>query len=66
VLEEAVEFSAPTEGADIVDDYASMGLTLRHHPLALLRLKLTGWGIRTAEDLRRKAGTTSRYAPVGS
>jgi hypothetical protein len=32
VLEEAVEFSAPTEGADIVDDYASMGLTLCHHP----------------------------------
>ncbi|MDM0116229.1 error-prone DNA polymerase [Variovorax sp. J22R133] len=53
VLEEAVEFKAPTEGADIADDYASMGLTLRRHPLALLRPKLTGWGIRTAEDLRR-------------
>ena len=52
-LEEAVEFSAPTEGTDIVDDYASMNLTLRRHPLALLRPRLARWGIRTAEDLRR-------------
>jgi hypothetical protein len=32
VREEAVEFSAPTEGADIVDEYSSMGRILRHHP----------------------------------
>ncbi|MDM0116404.1 hypothetical protein QTI66_30105 [Variovorax sp. J22R133] len=46
-------FRAPTEGTDIVDDYASMGLTLRRHPLALLRPKLARWRIRTTEDLRR-------------
>lgn len=50
--EEAIEFEAPNEGADIVDDYAMTGLTLRRHPLALLRSKLASWGIRTAEDLR--------------
>ncbi len=31
---------APREGHDIVADYASLGLTLRRHPLALLRDKL--------------------------
>ncbi len=54
-LEAPVEFRPPTEGVDIADDYASMGLTLRRHPLALLRARLTGWGIRTADDLRRNA-----------
>jgi len=54
-IEESLEFTAPTEGADIADDYASMGLTLRRHPLALLRPKLARWGIRTADDLRRNA-----------
>ncbi|MGH8589974.1 MAG: hypothetical protein ACREXX_11785, partial [Gammaproteobacteria bacterium] len=31
----------PTEGEDIVADYGSLGLTLRRHPLALLRPMLT-------------------------
>ena len=31
----------PTEGEDIVADYGSLGLTLRRHPLALLRPVLT-------------------------
>jgi len=31
---------APLEGQDIVADYASLGLTLRRHPLALLRDEL--------------------------
>jgi DNA-directed DNA polymerase III PolC len=31
---------APREGHDIVADYASLGLTLRRHPLALLRDRL--------------------------
>ena len=30
----------PTEGEDIVADYASLGLTLGRHPLALLRARL--------------------------
>ncbi|WP_213959423.1 error-prone DNA polymerase, partial [Variovorax sp. dw_954] len=54
-LEAFVEFRPPSEGFDIADDYASMGLTLRRHPLALLRPRLSGWGIRTADDLRRNA-----------
>jgi len=31
---------APTEGQDIVADYRTQGLTLRRHPLALLRTQL--------------------------
>jgi len=41
----------PTEGDDIVGDYASLGLTLRRHPLALLRDRLKRLRIRTATDV---------------
>uniref|UniRef100_UPI0005607213 OB-fold nucleic acid binding domain-containing protein n=1 Tax=Cupriavidus sp. amp6 TaxID=388051 RepID=UPI0005607213 len=35
--EDAPVLSAPTEGEEIVSDYRALGLTLRRHPLALLR-----------------------------
>ncbi len=54
-VEEVTEFAAPTEGSEVADDYASMGLTLRRHPLALLRPRLARMGIRTAEELRQQA-----------
>ncbi|WP_462328270.1 error-prone DNA polymerase [Thiohalocapsa halophila] len=41
----------PTEGRDIVADYASLGLSLRRHPLALLRQRLTDLGLGSARDL---------------
>jgi error-prone DNA polymerase len=41
----------PTEGDDIVGDYASLGLTLRRHPLALLRSRLKKRGIRDAAEI---------------
>lgn len=40
-----------SEGREIVDDYASLGLTLNRHPLALLRAKLSRLRFRTAADL---------------
>ncbi|MBV9362047.1 MAG: error-prone DNA polymerase [Betaproteobacteria bacterium] len=43
--------AAPTEGADIVADYASLGLTLGRHPLALLRGKLKAMGLGDASEL---------------
>ncbi len=43
--------AAPTEGDDIVADYATLGLTLRRHPLALLRERLARRRIRTAEEI---------------
>src|SRR6185295_17756857 len=41
---------APREGEDIVADYASLGLTLGRHPLALLRERLNGF--LKAEELK--------------
>lgn len=43
---------APTEGENVVADYASLGLTLRSHPLALLRPRLTDLGLITAAQVR--------------
>jgi error-prone DNA polymerase len=51
----------PREGEDIAADYASLGLTLGRHPLALLRRRLKGF--LTAEDLKNEAhGSRVRVA----
>jgi error-prone DNA polymerase len=42
---------APREGENIVADYASVGLTLRRHPLALLRDRLTALHLCCAREL---------------
>jgi len=42
---------APREGQDIVADYRSVGLTLRRHPLALLRDKLQRRGVVPTREL---------------
>jgi error-prone DNA polymerase len=43
---------APTEGERIVADYASVGLTLGRHPLALLRERLRRNRLLSASDLQ--------------
>ena len=43
--------AAPTEGEEIVADYETLGLTLRRHPLALLRERLRKRRIIPATDL---------------
>src|ERR1700716_2223166 len=43
--------AAPTEGEGIVADYASPGLTLGRHPLALLRERLAAAALVTAREL---------------
>jgi error-prone DNA polymerase len=52
VLEEPLELMHALEGEEIVWDYASLGLTLRQHPLALLRPKLAKHKLMTAAQLR--------------
>jgi error-prone DNA polymerase len=42
---------APREGQDIVADYGSTGLTLRRHPLSLLREKLRRRGVLPTREL---------------
>ena len=44
--------SAPSEGEDLLDDYASLGLTLGRHPLALIRAELDRRGLRSAATLQ--------------
>jgi error-prone DNA polymerase len=52
VLEEGIPLlRAPREGQDIVADYGSTGLTLRRHPLCLLREKLQRRGVLPTQDL---------------
>ncbi len=72
VAETPPRLAAPTEGEDLVADYASVGLTLGRHPLALLRRRLSKMRFSTAEALRdfqngrpaRAAGiVTGRQAP---
>jgi error-prone DNA polymerase len=54
---------APREGEDIVADYAHTGLTLRRHPVALLRPGLDARGCVTAAALRGlPTGATVRTA----
>jgi error-prone DNA polymerase len=42
---------APREGQEIVADYGSLGLTLRRHPLALLRERLLRRGVLSNQEL---------------
>jgi DNA polymerase III alpha subunit len=37
IVEPAVQFRTMSEGEQVVEDYVSMRLTLRSHPMALLR-----------------------------
>jgi error-prone DNA polymerase len=54
VAEAPAALPAPTEGADLVADYASLGLTLGRHPMMLIRSHLDR-RYATADFLRRMA-----------
>ncbi|MGI9245361.1 MAG: error-prone DNA polymerase [Steroidobacteraceae bacterium] len=54
----------PREGEDIVADYSHTGLTLRRHPLALLRERLQSRGMVDSRALRGSA-TGSRVRTAG-
>ncbi len=51
VDEDILELPSAPEGEEIMFDYAATGLTLRRHPLALLRPALTRRGLQSAADL---------------
>ncbi len=42
----------PSEGEDVMLDYSTLGLTLRRHPLALLRPMLAGRRLSTSDAVR--------------
>ncbi len=52
IVESEIALPAPSEAQDIVADYASTGLTLRRHPLALLRPRLEKQCFSTAAQLK--------------
>ncbi|MDR7270114.1 error-prone DNA polymerase [Pelomonas saccharophila] len=49
--EDYLELEEASEGEAVEHDYASTGLTLRSHPLALLRKDLEALGVKTSADL---------------
>ena len=51
VDEEVLELPPAPEGEEVIFDYASLGLTLRSHPMALLRPQLEGRRLMTSRDL---------------
>jgi error-prone DNA polymerase len=61
--EPLLELPAPGEGEDIVADYASLGLTLGRHPVALLRSRLQDLKLISAQTLcARPHGSRVRAA----
>jgi error-prone DNA polymerase len=53
VIEPEVELVPMTEGREVVEDYRSIGLTLRRHPLFFLRQELTERRILSCSDLHQ-------------
>ncbi|MDO8770839.1 MAG: error-prone DNA polymerase [Burkholderiaceae bacterium] len=51
ILEDLLELPAAPEGEEVVWDYAALGLTLRSHPLALLRPLLAKRRLMSAREL---------------
>jgi error-prone DNA polymerase len=65
VEEDFLELPAALEGEEVVHDYATVGLTLRSHPLALLRPVLNRYRLARAADLERvRDGRWVRYAGI--
>jgi error-prone DNA polymerase len=59
------QLAAPTEGENLIADYASLGLTLGRHPIALLRSRLRRMRLITAQELQRLPhGRTARTAGI--
>ncbi|MCA3239606.1 MAG: error-prone DNA polymerase [Curvibacter sp.] len=52
--EDWLELPVAPEGEEVVFDYAATGLTLRRHPLALLREQLRAQRLQTAQELQRQ------------
>jgi error-prone DNA polymerase len=65
ILEDLPALEAPAEGEDLVADYASLGLTLGRHPMALLRPSLEKLRMSTASQLKQMPhGKLTRAAGI--
>jgi len=61
IAERQPSLTLPSPRDDLLDDYASTGLSLTHHPIALLRKRL-GKRVRSARQLRNDADGLSVQA----
>lgn len=52
IIEPSVDLVPMTEGREVVEDYRSIGLSLRRHPVSFLRQELTERRIRSCADLQ--------------
>lgn len=65
VDEDFLELPAALEGEEVVHDYQTVGLTLRSHPMLLLRSALSRRKLAKASDLERvPSGRWVRYAGI--
>ena len=65
VDEAFLELPEAPEGEEVIHDYATTGLTLRSHPLALLRPHLAKRRLRTSAELQQMPnGRLVRYAGI--
>lgn len=65
VDEPVLDLPAAAEGEEVIWDYRTLGLTLRSHPLRLLRPTLDLRRFATAQDLAvRKDGAPVRYCGI--
>jgi error-prone DNA polymerase len=55
----------PTEASDIVEDYRTTSLTLRRHPVALLRPRLTRAYVKSAAEINTKTVAGRRVRAAG-
>ena len=63
--EDVLELPSAPESEEVVFDYASLGLTLRTHPMALLRPQLAGRRLMTSKDLdSARSGQLVHYAGI--
>ncbi|WP_165185428.1 error-prone DNA polymerase [Paraburkholderia dioscoreae] len=65
IAEAPLALPQAAESREIVDDYASLGLTLNRHPLALLRARLARQRFRSAAELAAcQHGTLARACGI--
>ncbi|WP_235533555.1 MULTISPECIES: error-prone DNA polymerase [unclassified Roseateles] len=63
--EDDLELPAAAEGEEVLWDYAATGLTLRRHPLALLRPRLAKQGLLSAAQLDKvKSGRRAKACGI--
>lgn len=63
--ESAALLSAPTEGQDVVRDYRTTGLSLRRHPLAILRERVISPQLWRNAEFKHNSHDKSRIGIIG-